>query len=157
MATPRAKSSYGDGDLAVAVPDGSFAFAWSESSGGNYNQTYTTADGTGSQSRARAIYDSDGVAKAHSSDGGHADAMSVLGYANLALANAIGTGSVASAVAAGPHSQANAVAGSGGTASATMNTTTVTAFLVNVTQGVSCTGPATFAVIGTGQSCGHGF
>lgn len=154
-----AKASYGDGNLAVAAPDGDHAFAWSEASGGSYNQTLATAEAR-SKARARAIYDNYGTAKAAATGGGNADSIAVLGYQNVALANAAGTGSVADASAAGNHARATATASSGGTATAVHNTSTTTAFLpgIPLTTGVSCSDTSvTYAVIGTGQSCGTGF
>ncbi|MGW0710216.1 hypothetical protein ACWD4G_30400 [Streptomyces sp. NPDC002643] len=154
-----AKASYGDGNLAVAVPNGDHVFTWSEASGGSYNQTLATGEGKDSQARSRAIYNNYGTAKSAATGGGKADTLAILGYENVALANADGTGSKADATAAGPHSQATATASKGGTVSAVHNTTTTTGFLgVNLTTGVSCSAASvTYALIGTGQSCGSGF
>ena len=154
-----AKASYGDGNLAVAVPTGDHVFTWAESSGGSYNQTLATGEGKDSQARSRAIYNNYGTAKSAATGGGKADTLAVLGYENVALANADGSGSNATATAAGPHARATATASAGGTASAVHNTTTTTGFLgVNLTTGVSCSAASvTYALIGTGQSCGSGF
>jgi len=154
-----AKASYGDGNLAVADPNGDHSFAWSEASGGSYNQTLATASAK-SKARARAIYNNYGTAKAAATGGGNADSIAVLGYQNVALANAAGTGSVANASAAGNHARATATASSGGTATAVQNTSTTTTFLPGIllTTGVTCSNTSvTYAVIGTGQSCGTGF
>ena len=154
-----AKASYGDGNLAVAVPDGDHVFTWAESSGGSYNQTLATGEGKDSQARSRAIYNNYGTAKAAATDGGKADTLAVIGYENVALAGANGADAKADATAAGPHSQATATASAGGTVSAVHNTTATTGFLgVNLTTGVSCSDASvTYALIGTGQSCGNGF
>ncbi|WP_105972515.1 hypothetical protein [Streptomyces geranii] len=154
-----AKASYGDGNLAVAVPDGDHVFTWSEASGGSYNQTLATGEGKDSQARSRAIYNNYGTAKAAATGGGKADSLAVIGYENVAISNADGAGSVANATAAGPHAQATATAGKGGTVSAVHNTTTTAGFLgVNLTTGVTCSDASvTYALIGTGQSCGSGF
>ncbi|WP_416976549.1 hypothetical protein [Streptomyces sp. T028] len=153
-----AKASYGDGNLAVAKPDGDHVFTWSEASGGSYNQTLATGEGKDSQARSRAIYNNYGTAKSAATGGGKADSLAVIGYENIAVSNADGTGSVANATAAGPHSQATATASKGGTVTAVHNTTTAGFLGVNLTTGVSCSDTSvTYALIGTGQSCGSGF
>jgi hypothetical protein len=77
----------------------------------------------------------------------------------VALATAVGIGSVANVTAAGPHARATATASAGGTATAVHNTTTSGNFLgVNLTTGVTCSNASvTYALIGTGQTCGSGF
>jgi hypothetical protein len=155
-----AKASYGDGNLAVAAPNGDHTFTWSEASGGSYNQTLATADGANSRARARGIYNNYGTAKSTASDGGNADTWAIIGYDNIALANAVGAGSVATGVAAGPHAEATSAASAGGTASAVHNTTTQTGSFQggSLTTGVSCSEQSvTYALIGNGRTCGDGF
>jgi len=153
-----AKASYGDGNLAVAVPNGDHAFAWSEASGGSYNQTLAAADGANSRARSRGIYNNYGTAKSSATNGGNAETLAVRGYGNVALANADGIGSVANATAAGPHSQATASSSAGGTATAMHNTTTASGFQGIGPSAVSCSNESvTYAMIGTGQTCGDGF
>jgi len=154
-----AKASYGDGNVAVAAPNGDHSFAWSEASGGGYNETLATAEGANSRARARGIYNNHGTAKATAADGGRSEAATILGYENVSMANATGAGSVANATAAGPHAQATAAASSGGTATAVHNTTNIAAFITGpLVTGVTCSPAAvTYALIGTGQSCGTGF
>jgi len=153
-----AKSSYGNGNLAVAAPNGDHTFTWAESSGGSYNQTLTIAEGANSQSRSRAIYNNYGIGRATATNGGHADTLAVIGYQNVALANATGSGAVANATAAGPYARATAAASSGGTASAMHNTTNIIGFFGTTPNAVACSeGSVAYAMIGTGQSCGSGF
>ena len=153
-----AKASYGDGNLAVALPNGDHSFAWSEASGGSYNQTLATA-GANARARARATYNSYGTAKAVADNGGNADASAGAGQHNVALANANGAGAVANVTAYGPYARATGAASVGGIVTAIHNTTSLPGgFGASMSTTVQCSNNAvTYAMLGDGQTCGTGF